>query len=71
MAARLRLISANAFNPFLYSRPLLCNGPFVVTVDTPVRITMELLLLPMQRSIRSVSMEVSLLDSKRVTILIQ
>jgi hypothetical protein len=52
----------------IYLRPLLLNEPFVVTVDTSVRVTMELLLLPMQRSIRSVSMEASLLDSKHVTI---
>jgi hypothetical protein len=52
----------------IYLRLLLLNEPFVVTVDTSVRVTMELLLLPMQRSIRSVSMEASLLDSKHVTI---
>jgi hypothetical protein len=37
-------------NPLLYMWPLLRNEPFVMTVETPVRITIELLLLPMQRS---------------------
>jgi hypothetical protein len=32
-------------------RPLLLNETFVVTVETPVRITIELLLLPMQRAV--------------------
>jgi hypothetical protein len=54
----------------IYLRPLLLNEPFVITVDTSVKVTMELLLLPMQRSIRSVSMEASLLDSKHDTIYI-
>jgi hypothetical protein len=54
----------------MYVRALLRNEPFVITVDTSVRVTMELLLLPMQRSIRSVSMEVSLLDSRHVTLCI-
>jgi hypothetical protein len=49
-------------------RALLLNEPFVITVDTSVTVTMELLLLPMQRSICSISMEASLLDSKHVTI---
>jgi hypothetical protein len=53
----------------IYLRALLLNEPFVVTVDTSVRVTMELLLLPTQRSICSVSMEASLLDSKHVTLL--
>jgi hypothetical protein len=35
----------------IYLRPLLLNEPFVVTVETPVRITIELLLLAIQRSI--------------------
>jgi hypothetical protein len=35
----------------IYMRPLLLNEPFVVTVETSVRITIELLLLAMQRSI--------------------
>jgi hypothetical protein len=35
----------------IYLRPLLLNEPFVVTVDTAVRITIELLLVAMQRSI--------------------
>jgi hypothetical protein len=30
---------------------LLLSEPFVVTVETPVRITMELFLLPMQRAV--------------------
>jgi hypothetical protein len=29
-------------NPLLYMRPLLCNEPFVVAVETSVRITVEL-----------------------------
>jgi hypothetical protein len=35
----------------IYIRPLLLNEPFVVTVETSVRIIVELLLLAMQRSI--------------------
>jgi hypothetical protein len=30
----------------IYLRPLLLNGPFFVTVETSVRVTVELLLLP-------------------------
>jgi hypothetical protein len=60
---------ANVFL-LLYVRALLLNEPFVITVDTSVAVTMELLLLPMQRFICSVSMEASLLDSKHVTILL-
>jgi hypothetical protein len=33
----------------IYLRALLLNEPFVITVDTPVRITAELLLFPRQR----------------------
>jgi hypothetical protein len=51
----------------IYLRPLLLNEPFVVTVDTPVRITTELLLL-VCNGCSSVSMEVSLRDSKHVTV---
>jgi hypothetical protein len=36
--------------PLIYLRPLLLNEPFLITVDTPVRITTELLSLPRQRS---------------------
>jgi hypothetical protein len=36
-------------NPLLYIRSLPRNEPFVITVDTPVRITTELLLFPRQR----------------------
>jgi hypothetical protein len=36
---------------FIYLRPLLLNEPFVVTVETSVRVTMEVLLLAIQRSI--------------------
>jgi hypothetical protein len=35
----------------IYVQALLLNEPFVVTVDTSLRVTMELLLLPMQRSV--------------------
>jgi hypothetical protein len=35
----------------IYLWPLLLNEPFVVTVETSVRITIDLLLLAMQRSI--------------------
>jgi hypothetical protein len=67
MAARLRVLSpavdarllspeVNAgltfeCNPLLYMRPLLRNEHYVVTVETSVRITIELLLLAMQRFI--------------------
>jgi hypothetical protein len=52
MAARLRLLSSEVNARLLiYLRALLLNEPFVITVDTPVRITTELLLLPRQGSI--------------------
>jgi hypothetical protein len=35
----------------IYLRPLLLSEPFVVTVETSVRVTVELLLLPKQRSV--------------------
>jgi hypothetical protein len=76
LAVNVRLLSSKVnvrllANVFLliYVRGLLLNEAFVITVDTSVTGTMELLLLPMQRSIRSVSMEASLLDSKHVTLL--
>jgi hypothetical protein len=51
----------------IHLRPLLLNEPFAVTVETSVRITVELLLLAMQRSIVAFPWE-SLLDSKHVTL---
>jgi hypothetical protein len=54
----------------IYVRALILNEPFIITMDTSVRVTMELLLLPMQRStVVALSLEVSLLDSKHVTVL--
>jgi hypothetical protein len=51
IAARLRLLSSEVnARPLIYLRALLLNEPFVITVDTPVRITIELLLLPRQWS---------------------
>jgi hypothetical protein len=59
MAARLRLTSTATIQRLtwrmcylhIYLRPLLLNEPFVVTVDTSVRVIIELLLLAMQPSI--------------------
>jgi hypothetical protein len=47
-----RLLSSSTVIPrlLIYLRALLLNEPFVLTVDTPVRITVELLLLPKRRS---------------------